>query len=157
MTEIFERDTKCQACNGTGVYVGLAERNGAGIQCLRCKGSGCYKLRIEWEPFTGKIKTYNIKRVYRANPGIVIGTGNAHNLEDFGGIPYDDWWGKPEFPLGTEDRAHTCPAWFYQAADYKLKPNWEECFNALGKTFSACPHFKCKEKCWKRFDEEQSQ
>jgi hypothetical protein len=49
-------------------------------------------------------------------------------------------------------RKYTCPAWWYQSADYKKKPNWKECL-ACG-SFSSCKHFSIKQNCWDRFDKE---
>jgi len=49
-------------------------------------------------------------------------------------------------------RNYTCPAWWYQIADYKRKPDWDECL-ILG-SFSSCAHFSKKEKCWEKWDKE---
>jgi hypothetical protein len=51
-------------------------------------------------------------------------------------------------------RNYTCPAWWYQSADYTKKPEWEECI-ACG-SFSECKNFSNKEKCWEKFDAENN-
>ena len=56
-----------------------------------------------------------------------------------------------EMLRGSEDRKSTCPAWWFQRADYGLKPRWDEC--KLG-SFTACPSFKDKGACWARWDRE---
>lgn len=142
----------CAACSGTGLYVGFAENNGAAVACHPCKGLGHTELRVEWEEFDERAERPNVRRVYECNPGIGIGAGQGHALEEFGGIPYADWReGKP-FPRGTEMRRYTCPAWWFQCADYDKKPDWEDC-QTLG-VFSSCPHFGQKSECWVRWDKE---
>jgi hypothetical protein len=143
---------ECRACKGTGLYVGMAERSGAAVVCHTCEGTGCETITVKYRPFIKRQPRHDVTRVYRVNPGIMIGTGNGHRLEDFGGIPHAAWEAGAPFTDGTEDRRHTCPAWFYQSADYSRKPNWKECgFGA----FSTCNHFPNKDACWRRFDAEQ--
>jgi len=52
----------------------------------------------------------------------------------------------------SENRLFTCPAWWYQSADYEKKPRWKECL--VCGSFSSCNSFVEKEKCWKRWDVE---
>ena len=151
--KVIEFDEQCKSCKGTGLYVGLGERDGAAVVCHTCQGTGCHHFKYEYEDFKERKPRNGVIRVYDVNPGICIGTGNGHRLEDFGGIPLTEWRGGKAFQPGTENRGFTCPAWWYQSADYKKKPNWKEC--GFG-SFSACEHFKTKEKCWKRWDEEYS-
>jgi hypothetical protein len=146
-------DRACYACRATGLYVGIAERDGAAVVCYRCKGSGCERVITEWDDFEGRQSRPEVTRVYQVNPGIVIGVGKGRefDLEDFGGMPADDWRDGKPFPPGSENRNWTCPAWWYQSADYEKKPNWDECgFGA----FSSCKHFPEKSKCWARWDAE---
>ena len=154
MKKTIEHDEKCQSCDGTGLYVGMAERGGAAVECHTCKGTGCHKFSYQYEDFTGREDRPGVVRVYKTNPGICIGTGNGHRLEDFGGMPLEDWKAGHPFGPGTENRNFTCPCWWYQRADYKLKPDWEECNRSLGRSFSDCPHYANKAECWKRWDRE---
>lgn len=150
---IFEKDIRCTACDGTGLYVGFAEKDGAAVVCGKCKGTGCYKFRLEYEPFTGRRIRAGVERVYRVNPGIGIGEGPGFGLEEFGGMPADEWAGGKPFPPGSEDRKHVCPAWWYQSADYKKKPGWEKCIRC-GSSFPGCRHFSDKARCWAEWDAE---
>ena len=143
---------ECKDCMGTGLYVGLAERDGAAVVCHSCKGTGMTDFRFN--EFTGRKDKPNVKRVYQTNPGIVIGTGHGHSLSSFGGMPATDWADGKPFPPGSENRTFTCPAWWYQCADYDKKPKWDECMSNLGGSFSGCKHFCDKAKCWERFDKE---
>ena len=149
MKHIWKQKAKCDSCDGTGIYRGLGEKRMVGVVCHNCRGTGCREIKIEWEDFDGRIKEDDIKRVVEINPGIII---NAD--PKFGGMPYEDWLqGKP-FPPKSEDREYCCPAWWYQSANYKLKPDWDWCREALGMGFSSCPHFKKKGPCWERWDKE---
>lgn len=150
--QIIEFDEQCKSCDGTGLYVGLAERDGAAVICHTCNGSGCHHVKFEYQDFDGIKIRKRVKRVFEIGVGIAIGEGNGIHLEDFGGIPYQDWVDGKPFPIGSENRKYVCPAWWYQNADYKKKPDWEECIG-IG-SFSNCSSFSCKNKCWDRFDKE---
>ena len=150
----IEVEAECKSCKGTGLYVGMYERNGAAIVCHICKGTGRQKITVEYEPFHQRKHRKGIIRVLQHNPGIGVGVnqGEAIRLIDFGGISYAHWEAGTEFPNGSEMRRFTCPTWWYQSVDYSKKPDWNEC--GLGGMFSACEHFAAKDKCWKRWDAE---
>jgi hypothetical protein len=146
-------NVKCPECKGTGLYTGMGEREGSAVLCSNCEATGCLKYEYKYEDFISRENPpINIKRVYKVNPGICIGEGNGHKLEDFGGMPIKEWLAGLPFPKNSEDRTHTCPAWYYQCADYKLKPHWNECI--LCGAFSDCKNFVHKETCWNKFDKE---
>ena len=160
---VFEADASCASCKGTGLYVGMAERDGAAVVCHTCKGTGCQHLKVVYEPFLAQQPSPpTVERVYRVNPGIVIGKGKPgeYRLADFGGVPVNDWHRDPSCVNrpGAENRQFTCPAWWYQSADSKLKPDWndeERKCSAFG-SFSGCKHFHEKAGCWAKFDREQA-
>jgi len=70
-------------------------------------------------------------------------------------MPIADWLSGKEFEIGMENRKHTCPAWWYQTADYKKKPDWKECWSNSGGSFSQCKYFSVKHACWERWEKEQ--
>lgn len=144
---IMEFDEKCKSCRGTGVYVGMAERDGWSVVCHTCKGTGCYHVKFEYEDFEGKSHTSKVTKVLQNNPGFMVG-GNL----DFGGMEYEDWFAGKPFPKKSEMRNYVCPAWWYQITDYKKKPNWDECIG-IG-AFRNCSSFKNKENCWVKWDKE---
>ena len=151
MKHVIGFDEKCKSCKGTGLYVGMGERDCTAVVCHTCKGSGKHHFKYEYEDFDTRIKRDKVEKVYEVNAGIGIGKGNNYSLEDFGGMPYKDWLeGKP-FPPKSEMRRFVCPAWWYQSTDYDKKPNWKEC--GYG-SFSECPSFHAKDKCWERWDKE---
>jgi hypothetical protein len=149
---IIEFDEECKSCAGTGLYIGIAERDGSAVVCHNCKGTGCHHYKYEYAEFRGRKVAGRVKRVYEVNPGICIGTGNGLKHEDFGGIPFGEWQAGGKFGPGTENRRFTCPAWWYQLADYSKKPGWHECL-CCG-SFDRCEHFPTKDACWERWDKE---
>ena len=150
---IVEFDQKCKACKGSGLYVGMAERDGAAVICSTCKGTGKVHTIIKYDDFEGReTPSERIERVFKTNPGIIIGTGKGLKLSDFGGMPFSDWADGKPFPTHSENRKFTCPAWWYESADYSKKPNWDEC--QWGGTFSSCQCFPTKGQCWQRWDDE---
>lgn len=146
----------CKSCDGTGLYSGMGEQKGAAVVCHNCEGTGCFDYKFEYEDFVVRKERRGTKRVFECNPGIGIGEDPKRNLklEDFGGMPYKEWEAGLPFPKGSEMRKYTCPAWWYQAADYDKKPKWKKCIGY--GSFSDCKNFKTKEKCWKRFDKENA-
>ena len=154
----IEYDEACKSCKATGLYVGMAERDGAAVVCHTCKGTGKHHVVIEYDDFEGRVIRDDVARVYQVNPGIVIGTRQKYapdlNLADFGGMPYEEWQAGKEFPEKSENRAYTCPAWWYQSADYDKKPEWKECLGCVA--FSSCRNFPNKARCWERFDAENN-
>ena len=149
----IEYDCECPACNGTGIYVGFAERDGAGVVCRQCRGAGKQHKAIEYDDFEGRKKREKTERVYECNPGISIGKGSGRFcLHYWGGMSYSDWLSGLPFPPGSEMRVSVCPAWWAQSAGRERRPEWAEC-NGWGG-FTQCEHFKEKHKCWERWDRE---
>ena len=146
----IEFDEECQSCKGTGLYVGMAERDGYAVVCHTCGGTGCHHFRHMYQPFSARRENDAVTRVLQVNPGICAG-----GAKDFGGLLRCAWEALPDptaFPPATEMRAFTCPAWWYQSADYDKMPRWNEC-RPIGK-FSECPRFCRKAECWARWDRE---
>lgn len=144
-----EIERECPPCSGTGLYVGMAERDGAAVVCHQCKGTGRDVFRLVYKEFTGRKPRTGLRVVYATNPGIIAAPDVVP-----GGVPADEWAkdGRAPYRLGAEMREHTCPAWWYQSADHKRKPEWDECI-AIGM-FSRCEHFDDKHECWARWDRE---
>ena len=155
MKKEFKVREECPACDGTGLYIGMGEGEGAAIACHKCNGTGCREFIHNYTPFSRRKDTpIGVVRVFETNPGIGIGNGNGFILADFGGIPVKEWELGLPFPPKSEMREFTCPAWWYQSADNGRKPEWKEC--RVGTMFCSCEMFKNKDKCWERFDNELS-
>lgn len=151
---ILKMKAECNSCQGTGLYVGMGERDGAAVVCATCKGTGERTITIKYRDFKGRQKREGVRRIYESNPGICIGEGANLLLKDFGGMSYADWLLDRPFRPGMEDRKHTCPKWFYQGDGENLDPCWQKCYDSLGRSFSKCKYFSKKEKCWKEWDDE---
>jgi hypothetical protein len=153
---VLEFDECCPSCRGSGLYRGMAEHNGFAVVCHTCNGTGCHRAKYEYDDFDGKKLSDNVHTVIRVNPGIGVGIDESRGFtkESFGGMPYKDWLDGKPFPPKSEMRKYTCPCWWYQSADYNLKPDWDWCMESFGTTFSECNHFCIKEVCWERFDKE---
>jgi len=140
-------DVECSSCDGTGLYSGMAERDGLAVVCHRCDGSG--KQTLKFIPFTGRRTATGVRRVIEVNPGMMLSPDIIGNA----GLPYEEWDRGPGFPPGSEVREFCCPAEWYQSADYARKPRWDECAGP-GRTFARCEHYDKRGACWKRFDRE---
>jgi len=155
MKKIIEVDEECQSCTGTGLYVGMAERDGFAVVCSKCKGTGKFHFVHEYEEFVRKGERHNIKRVVQTNPGIMLG-----GTYDFGGMPYKEWLQDLPFPEKSEMRNYICPRWWNQCMDKCIEINWKNVcgdLNLWGRSFSECKNFNTKNKCWKKFDKEKGE
>lgn len=148
---IIEWVEKCEVCKGTGLYKGMAERDGIAVVCHTCKGTGKVYRAIKYEEFTEREVRPDVKRVIQTNPGICVGV-TSETDDRFGGMTYKEWLAGKAFQPGMEMRLHVCPAWWYQSVNYDLKPQWDEC-NRCGLFFN-CKQFENKADCWKRWDRE---
>ena len=113
---VIEFDEECTSCKGTGIYVGLAERDGAAVVCWKCKGRGWVHTKIEYDdPVTKTVPkpSTGITTVFQATAGICVGSNEEAGLlveRDFGGMPYSNWYKGEPFPDKSEMRKFTCPA-----------------------------------------------
>jgi len=145
MNEKVTVKVECSDCRGTGLYIGFAEGEGTAVICSRCKGTG--EKMLTYIPFTKRNSPpQKVKRVFQTNIGYRTAVNNPH------GMSVEDWESGKPFPVKSEDREHSCPAWFYQSADYEKKPNWDWCLGC--GAFAECRHFTTKDKCWERWDKE---
>ena len=69
---MMEVKAECEACSGTGLYVGMCEKKGTAVVCIRCNGSGCQV--IKYKPFERRKGKQGIEMVYRSR-GSFIATG----------------------------------------------------------------------------------
>ncbi len=69
----IEFDEQCKPCNGSGLYKGMAERDGYAVVCQNCGGTGKHHFVYEYEEFTGRKDRDDITNVIQCNPGIAVG------------------------------------------------------------------------------------
>ena len=155
----LEGEAECKSCKGTGLYAGLAEKEGARVICRTCEGIGKIKISFQWNKFKKKKIDKNATRVYTNGMGYVITdkdvTIKGENGEDIifpfsqYGCSYKDWLkGTTPKPL----KFLGCP---YQHTNQRLQT---EDVNDLYKTrchenigyglISNCKLYHCKGTCW---------
>ena len=93
----IERIVQCKSCSGSGVYVGMCERDGAAVVCHVCEGTGKCNYKFEYQEFTGRKKREDVTRVYKQGYGFVIAPAKINfsrngkiDMEEEG-VSYDDF------------------------------------------------------------------
>ena len=145
-----EFDYECGSCGGTGLYVGMGEKDGIAVVCKICEGTGEAHFKKVYKKFTHRKKRRGIQRVLQTNPRVYTG-----GYGNFGGLSYKNWLANKPFSPGTEMRKFVCPARWFQTVDYDKKPDWKEC--RLVNVFDNCEKYKDKVECWERYDKETGQ
>jgi len=159
----IEKDIECKSCNGTGVYVGMSERNGAAVICHTCNGTGRQHYVFEYEEFTGRKIRDGVTRVYKQSYGFIIapkktkfaGIGTVDMAAK--GVSYDDFL-RGEMPEHVKQLA--CPMLADQAACHGIPGFVDDCErlhggSLLGSLLSRCRNQKNKLECWERFNKAQ--
>lgn len=150
-------DIECSACNGTGLYVGMCERDGSAVICSTCRGTGC--VQFTYATFYSRNSRLDVERVYKSSQGFCISakdvTSDKGRLLPFSqaGVSYSEW-------LNGKEPEHMdflgCPMQADQSACHKVEGFTERCDTlglGFGGSISKCPkHDDCVE-CWKLFKE----
>jgi hypothetical protein len=143
----------CTECSGTGLYAGMAEKDGCAVVCYKCGGTGA--VDFNYEEFEERKKKEGVKRVFSNSYGY------GHCADDFttkegktirfsaGGCTYEEWE-KGKFPMPVKDLY--CPYL------------WDNCgigneplslcgeANRRSDIISKCACYANKNKCWEEFD-----
>ena len=151
---------ECPDCHGSGIYVGMAEKNGCAVVCSTCKGHGFYF--ITHRTFTERKIRQDIKRVFKTSCGFVHGPDDVTTEDGTvikfseGGCKYDEWLsGKEPEPV----RDLYCPyLWTHQSLQSNDVNNLFACRCNTGdgvipgRFVSKCSFWKDKAKCWDIFE-----
>lgn len=155
----------CKSCDGTGLYVGFAEKEGCAVICHYCKGTGGNGI-------TRKEK-YGVIRVFAHCPNKILSpmtlhtagyghaasgryknekTGKYFNFED-GGCTYEEWkQGVQPRPL----KGLYCPyLWTQQELQNKDKNGLYKnyCSKILGfGSITDCKRYPKMDECWDIFE-----
>jgi len=156
----IELDVKCTACKGTGVYAGMAERDGAGVVCRVCKGTGCSHFTYEYELFNGIVPRNDISRVYLSGYGYVIAPtklkiGKTDIDFQKEGVSYYEFL-NGKMPTHIEEMA--CPMQVDQGSCHDISGFVDTCNENNGSwifTIADCKHQCKKHECWKRFNPQE--
>jgi hypothetical protein len=148
---------KCQSCNGTGIYVGMGERDGAGVVCYTCKGTGCQNYKFEYEDFENRVKRDDIKRVFLTGYGYCIGTKpitlSNGVFVDFSkeGVSYQEFL---EDKMPKHIKQMGCPMRADQGACHEIKGFVDRCDKINSGYVNHIPSCKCSDKlyCWEIFE-----
>ena len=149
--QFFEVDIECQSCNGTGLYVGVCERDGCAVVCHTCNGSGMFHHKFKYKLFTGRKLCNKIERVFKNTCGYVHSAKDCTNQGrtikfSEGGIKYAEWLagGQPK-PM----KSLYCPKqWTNQ--------QWSCEMHDYGSLITECKQYLDKSKCWDIYEAEQA-
>lgn len=145
----IEMDVECSDCQGTGLYVGMAERDGLAVVCHRCKGSGMAHYIYDYQPFSGRKPKAGVTHVIYQNPGYILDPAHAGARA----LPYGEWANGARFSASQiEDRERTCPAQHIQNVLHRNAPS--EPFGCGYGMFTACKKYPDKAECWRIADAE---
>ncbi len=148
-------DIVCQSCAGTGLYVGLAERDGSAVVCYQCKGTGKYAYQFEYEPFAARRPApKSVTRVH-VSRGYVL---SEKHPDCGGGMPITEY--EPGMIVPADERLY-CP-FLYTGQAWCAKPEsppWRagekpgprDTPLSAGQGIDACKHWDNKADCWALF------
>ena len=145
---------ECPSCNGTGVYVGMGERDGAAVVCSACRGSGAKDF--SYTPFTKRKMKKGVVRVYRSSGFVIsaVDTEVGGKLLPFSkfGCSYDEWLD------GAKPKQITflaCPMLMDQSKCHDINGFVDRCESFNGGYFSnirGCINQPNKKECWEVFN-----
>jgi hypothetical protein len=135
---------ECKACNATGLYVGMAERNGSAVVCTRCKGTG--KDTIEFVPFVGRKPNPKVTRVH-VTRGYVL----SPLIPGIGGLPIEEWQPGAIIPA---DETLYCPFLYTNQKYCARRDDKGNTPVGFGSNISSCRYWDHKATCWAKFHEE---
>jgi hypothetical protein len=150
----------CDRCDGTGLYIGMAEKDGAAVVCYNCDGKGYTDIKEKFEPFVNRKNRKDVNRVYDTAGGYVISSKDVKTEEGLvikfseAGCTYKEWVAG-ETPKPIEDLM--CP---YQHTNQNLQSedvnnlykNYCEKYLGWGGYISKCKNRKNMCKCWEIYN-----
>lgn len=158
----IEMEIQCKSCGGTGVYVGMAEREGAAVVCSSCNGTGKCWYAFEYEEFTGRKKKDGVTRVYKSSYEFVIAPKKIR-FENLGeidlseeGVDYADFLAGS---MPGHIKSLVCPMLADQGACHSIEGFVDECGrldgqgSLIGRFLSSCAYQRNKATCWERFEQ----
>jgi len=151
----IELSIQCKSCGGTGVYVGMAEHEGAAVVCTTCNGTGEQAYKFEYTPFAGRQVRGGVERVYVSGMGYCIAPKKL-TFDNIGeidmsreGVSYNEFW-NGKMPGHVEKLG--CPMLADQGACDKIDGFTSECTHG---SLRHCSMQQDKAECWKRFHEQK--
>lgn len=150
-------EIECQSCDGTGVYVGMGERDGAAVVCYICEGTGCQKYHFTYVPFTKRKINEKAERVFIKGYGYCVGTKpitlSNGTFVDFSkeGVSYKEFL-SGKMPKHIKHMG--CPMMADRGACQNKKGFVAKCNKKNDGYLNHIPSCKYKDKvkCWERFE-----
>ena len=144
---------ECPDCKGTGLYVGMCEREGAAVVCNKCGGEGY--MYLNYNKFTGKKVREDVKRVFKKSCGYVHGAldyttedGRVIHFSEYG-CSYDEWMKGVE-PKPMEELY--CPyVYFNKGIGSEPLSKCRENLPSYGGRIAECKLYEDKLNCWKEY------
>lgn len=155
--KIIKLKIECQSCGGSGVYQGMAERDGASVVCHTCDGTGCEDYVFKYEPFKKRVIKKGVKRVFLSGYGYCVGvkpiTFDNGITVDFSkeGVSYEEFL---QGKMPEHIKCMGCPMSADQSACHDIVGFVDECERLHGEylgLISKCNNQPNKLKCWERF------
>lgn len=144
---------ECSSCNGTGLYVGESERDGAAVICRECEGTGY--ITFEYKKFKERKIRENVKRVFEPCNYVISATDiitKEGKLIKFSeaGCSYEEWLQGAK-PKPIKDLY--CP-YIWRNTGMGHEP-LEKCKENTSHScvISDCKLYYLKEECWKEYEE----
>lgn len=146
---------QCQSCGGTGLYMGMAEKNGAAVVCTTCNGRG--SKEFEYKEFEGRKIRQDVKRVYErcdymlSSEDVTTEDGRLIKFSE-AGCTYEEWLNGAE-PKPVKELY--CP-YVWRNRGIGNEP-LEKCVEQLRGIcrITDCKLYRFKEQCWKEYEEKQ--
>ena len=154
-------DIECRSCKGTGLYVGIGERDGAAVICHTCKGTGCENISFTYPKFKQRKRRDDVKRVFKNAfmychcPNDVTSPDDGRLIEfSKGGCSYD------EFLQGVQPKPVKtlyCPyQWTHQNSDGSMDAlARSRCDGNVrcGQTYNECKLHCDMAECWRLYEQ----
>lgn len=149
----------CESCDGTGLYCGMAERDGAAVVCHTCKGTGMVKFTKTFTEFTERKKRKDVKRVFHSSCGYMMAADDVTTQEGVElhfsryGAKYKDWLnGATPKPMEELYCPYLGTNQEMQSSSHKAHSMYKDACNVLlGCRIDSCKNWKAKSRCWDRY------
>ena len=150
MKQRIDLNIVCQSCAGSGLYVGVAERDGTSVVCTTCRGSGQDAYHFEYEPFEKRAAVPGSISSVHLNRGYVLSTKHP---DCDGGVPASDY--TPGMIVPADEKLY-CP-FLYTHQSWCAQPEVPEWGGEprapiiAGAYISSCKRWDDKATCWRLF------
>ena len=153
---------QCGSCSGSGLYTGMAERDGSAVICSSCHGTGRSVSKMTFTEFNGRVNKKGVKRVYQSACGYGISSEDIRRDDgkiirfSNAGCSYSEWkFGAIPKPIEDLHCPYMHSSQKMQHSSHKANPLYmSDCRKNMSfGLITDCKMFSCKERCWKKYHE----